>query len=79
MTDTGCDWGTTIVDRGLFRDDGVNRLSVSGEVEEMDRGGGVGRNTGRTGAGVDGCPDIGTRVEMECDVTGESCDRMSEI
>lgn len=68
-----------MVDRGLFNDDGVNRLSVSGEVEDIERGGGVGRNVGRTGAGVDGCPEIGTRVEMECDVTGESCDMRSEI
>jgi len=63
--DTGCDGGRRSVDLGLFNDDGVSKLSVSGEVEDIDKGGGVGRNAGRTGAGVDGCPEIGTRVEME--------------
>lgn len=58
-----------MVDFGLSREEGVSKLSVSGSVEDMDRGGGVGRRTGRTGAGVDGCPEIGTRVEMECTCT----------
>jgi len=77
MVDTGCAWGSTRVDLGLFREEGVNKLSVSGEVDDMDRGGGVGRKTGRTGAGVDGCPEIGTRVEMECG--GNDTRLMSEV
>lgn len=77
MVDTGCDGGRIRVDLGLFREEGVNKLSVSGEVEDMDSGGGVGRRTGRTGAGVDGCPEIGTRVEMECG--GKDTRLMSEV
>jgi len=45
---------------GLFNDEGVSKLSVSGNVDEIDSGGG-GLKTGLTGAGVDGCPEIGTR------------------
>lgn len=48
------------VDLGLLREDGVNKLSVSGVVDAMDNGGGVCLSEGRFGAGVDGCPEMGT-------------------
>jgi hypothetical protein len=44
IAEGGCGCSIMRVDRGLFKEDGVNRLSVSGDVEEMDKGGGVGRS-----------------------------------
>lgn len=33
-------------------------------MDEIESGGGIGRNIGRLGAGVEGCPEMGTRAEV---------------